>query len=75
MKPRLLPSGLQRGIPFIIQEDWSPDQALAVIELLDDLREVIWQRYQMPIQDLLREQRGVQDESNSVNISDTDPPF
>ena len=75
MKPRLLPSGLQRGIPFLIQEDWSPEQALAVIELLDDLREVIWQRYQMPIQDLLREQRGVQDESNSVNISDTDPPF
>jgi len=75
MKPRLLPSGLQRGIPFLIQEDWSPDQALAVIELLDDLREVIWQRYQMPIQDLLREQRGVQDEANSVNISDTDPPF
>lgn len=75
MKPRLLPSGLQRGIPFLIQEDWSPDQALAVIELLDDLREVIWQRYQVPMQDLLREQRGVQDESNSVNISDTDLPF
>ncbi len=75
MKPWLLPSGLQRGIPFHIQEDWSPDQVLAVIELLDDLREVIWQRYQMPIQDLLREQRGVQDESNSVNISATDPPF
>lgn len=71
MKPRLLPSGLQRGIP----EDWSPAQALAVIELLDDLREVIWQRYQVPMQDLLREQRGAQDESNSVNISDTDPPF
>jgi hypothetical protein len=48
---------------------------LAVIELLDDLREVIWQRYQVPIQDLLREQRGAQDESNSVNVSDTDPPF
>jgi hypothetical protein len=75
MKPRLLPSGLQRGTPFLIQEDWSPDQALAVIELLDDLREVIWQRYQVPIQDLLREQRGAQDESNSVNVSDTDPPF
>ena len=42
MKPLLLPSGLQRGIPFLIQEDWSPEQALAVIKLLDDLREVIW---------------------------------
>ena len=75
MKHRLFPSGLQRGIPFLIQENWSPDQALAVIELLDDLRELIWQHYQVPIQDLLREQRGAQDESKSVNISDTDPPF
>lgn len=56
MKPWLLPSGLQRGMPLLIQEDWTPEQALAVIELLDDLREVIWQRYQLPLQDLLREQ-------------------
>ena len=45
MKPWLLSSGLQRGIPFIVQDDWSPEQALAVVELLDDLREVIWARY------------------------------
>ena len=58
MKPWLLPSGLQRGIPFIIQEDRSPEQALAVIELLNDLREVIWNRYQHQLQQELREQRG-----------------
>jgi hypothetical protein len=29
-----------------------PEQALAVIELLDDLHEVIWQHYQLPLQDL-----------------------
>ena len=58
MKPWLLPSGLLRGIPFIIQEDWSPEQALAVIELLDDLREVIWNRYQQQLQQELREQCG-----------------
>ena len=58
MKPWRLPSGLQRGIPFIIQEDWSPEQALAVIELLDDLREVIWNRYQQQLQQELRKQRG-----------------
>jgi len=58
MKPWLLPSGLQRGIPFIIPEDWSPEQALAVIELLDDLREVIWNRYQQQLQQELRKQRG-----------------
>lgn len=75
MKPWLLPSGLQCGIPFIVQEDWSAEQALAVIELLDDLREVIWARYQLPLQDLLREQRCTQNESCTGNINQTDPPF
>ncbi len=75
MKSWLLPSGLQRGIPFLIQDNWTPEQALAVIELLDDLREVIWQRYQLPLQDLLREQRNTQNEFNSRNINQTDLPF
>lgn len=75
MKPWRLPSGLQRGIPFIIQENWSPEQALAVVELLDDLREVIWARYQIPLQSLLREQRCSQLTSESKNINETDPPF
>jgi hypothetical protein len=75
MKPWLLPSGLQRGIPFLVQEDWSPEQALAVIELLDDLREVIWQRYRLPLQELLCEQRCPKDTSDSKSINETDPPF
>jgi hypothetical protein len=75
MKPWLLPSGLQHGIPFLIQEDWSPEQSLAVIELLDDLREVIWQRYQLQLQELLHEQRCTQHESHSENINQADPPF
>ena len=75
MKHWQLPSGLQRGIPFIIQEDWSPEQALAVVELLDDLREVIWARYQIPLQELLREQCCSQLTSESQNINETDPPF
>ena len=75
MKPWLLPSGLQRGIPLLIQEDWTPEQALAVIELLDDLREVIWQRYQLPLQDLLREQRGTQAITDLEQIGNADPPF
>src|ERR1019366_5210604 len=57
MKHSHLPSGLQRGIPFIISADWSAEEALAVFEILNDLREVIWNRYQFAIQDLLKEQR------------------
>lgn len=75
MKPWLLPSGLQRGIPFIIQDDWSPEQALAVVELLDDLREMVWNHYQLALQELLREQRCTQDASYAENNNETDPPF
>ncbi|MDP2829343.1 MAG: hypothetical protein Q8O37_12150 [Sulfuricellaceae bacterium] len=75
MKPWLLPSGIQHGIPFLIQGDWSPEQALAVVELLDDLREMIWARYQIQLQELLREQRCSQLTSESKNINETDPPF
>ena len=75
MKPWLLPSGLQRGMPLLIQEDWTPEQALAVIELLDDLREVIWARYQLQLQELQREQRCTEDKAGFVNINQTDPSF
>jgi hypothetical protein len=62
-------------MPLLIQEDWTPEQALAVIELLDDLREVIWQRYQLPLQDSLREQRGTQAITDLEQIGKADPPF
>lgn len=75
MKPWLLPSGLQRGIPFIIQDKWSPEQALAVVELLDDLREVIWGRYQIPLFELLNEQHRKYSDSDSGSVKENDPPF
>ena len=55
MNPGLLPSARQRGIPFILPDDWTPEQALAVVELLDDLRETICNHYQIPLHDLLRD--------------------
>ena len=75
MKPWLLPSGLQRGIPFIIPNDWSPEQALAVVELLDDLREIITQHYQVPLHELLLEQRSTYITSDSNTIEKDDPLF
>jgi len=32
-------------IPFEIPAYWTPEQALAVVELLDDLRTLIWAHY------------------------------
>jgi hypothetical protein len=51
------PSGLTRGLSLLIDSDWSPEQAFAVIELLDDLREIIWTRYELALHDIHRSQR------------------
>jgi len=70
-----LSSGLQRGISFLIQDDWSPEQALAVVELLDDLREVIWNRYQLQLHEPLCDQHCPSTTPSSGGIDKTDPPF
>ena len=41
---------------FEIPDYWTPEQALAVYELLDDLRECILSRYDLQIMDALREE-------------------
>lgn len=75
MKPWILPSGLQQGIPFILPVNWTPEQALAVVELLDDLRAVICQHYQLPIHELLYQQRlPCMDTDATLDIFG-DPPF
>lgn len=75
MKPWLLPSGRQRGIPFILPDDWTPEQALAVVELLDDLRELIWAHYQIPLHDLLREQCCPVPPADHSTTDTSAPPF
>jgi len=75
MKRCHLPSGLLQAIPFIIPANWSAEQALAVFELLDDLRHQIWTHYQVPLCELLREQRRPFNESDTLNLPFDDPPF
>ena len=74
MKPWLLPSGLQQGIALIIHKDWSTAQAVAVVELLDDLREVIYRHYQPQIQEFMHHDRGAGPNSYS-DIHEDDAPF
>lgn len=63
------PSGLSRGLDFLIDADWTPAQALAVVELLDDLRDRILAHYEVQLYEQLREDRITTDSS------DGDPPF
>jgi len=52
------PSGLQDGLDFLINSEWTPEQAYAVFQLLDDLRDRIVAKYELPITELMREERG-----------------
>jgi hypothetical protein len=67
-----LPSGLQRGLPFLIQDDWTPAQAWAVVELLDDLREVIYRHYLLQIQQYLQDERTEVTSSTDFTMADED---
>jgi hypothetical protein len=46
-----------RQIDLAIPAYWSPEEALAVFELLDDLRDKIWAHYGLRLQQLLAEQQ------------------
>ena len=74
MKPRPLPSGLRQGIASIIQQDWSTAQAVAVVELLGDLQEVICRHYQQQIQEFMRHDHGTGPSAYSDPHED-DVPF
>jgi hypothetical protein len=42
----------------LIPDWWTPEQALAVFELLNDLRDTLWAIHGRQIQDLLQHQKG-----------------
>lgn len=70
MKRHHQPSGLTRGLELLIDPHWSPGQALAVIELLDDLRDRIWAHYELALLTRFRE-----DYLTRHDVEITDPPF
>ena len=45
-----------------IPDYWTPEQALAVFELLDALRERVWDQYREQIQEQYRIDRGEDDD-------------
>ena len=66
--------GLPHATPLAIPTYWTPEQAIAVFELVDDLRETIWSIYQTNLQDLTRQQRQ-SPAIDRIEIDDNDPPF
>lgn len=64
------PSDLQRGLELLIDPNWTPEQAIAVIEPLEDLRDRIWAHYELVPLEQYREDRLTQAE-----LPFCDPPF
>ena len=57
-------------IPCAIPAYWTPEQALAVIELLEDLRDLIWSHYGLQLHE---EYRREQSHSVQPGASTDDP--
>ena len=56
--------------------DWSPEQAVAVFEILDELRERIWAHYGLQIQQVLRDERSsALPATHDIDIDEADVPF
>lgn len=54
---------------------WTPAQATAVFEVLDELREAIWRNYGVQIQQALRQDRATTTSVIPANLDDGDVPF
>lgn len=55
---------------------WSPEQAVAVFEILDELREHVWARYGLQIQQVLRDERSTTvPATHDFDIDEGDVPF
>ena len=65
---KLQGSELSSGLPFTVDVTWAPEQASAVLELLDDLRERIWTHYGWAIQNLMREQHVTNEPLNDYDL-------
>ena len=64
------PSCLQHGPALVIDPHGSPEQAMAVIEVLDDLRDRIWTHYETALLNQYRDERITRNDRPV-----TDPPF
>ncbi|NYT62885.1 hypothetical protein H0A66_11235 [Alcaligenaceae bacterium] len=72
MKTYHSPSGRQRGLDLLIDSDWSPEQAMAVLDLLDELRDRIWAHYELALFKQYRKDRITEVQ---LTPPSSDPPF
>ena len=49
----------------IIPDGWSPEQALAVYQFLDELRDRLWEHYQESIIEQLKAEQEIQEQNDA----------
>ena len=60
----------------LIPAAWTPEQALAVFELLDELRDALWAIHGCQIQELLQKEQGfAAGDRQSNKLNGADPSF
>jgi hypothetical protein len=64
---------LPLSVPFGIPTYWSPNQALAIFQFIDEMRDIIAALYNTKLHDEARRQANPTDHPNV--IPDDDPPF
>ena len=62
-----------RPLTVAIPRTWTPEEALAVFELIDELRDKICALYNVQLQDLLREQCAGRREDEGEETADHRP--
>ena len=70
--PRETPSLPAHLRPFTVEipRYWTPEEALAVFELIDNLRDKLWTLYGPTLQDLLRKQRANHGDDDSTALDE-----
>jgi hypothetical protein len=75
-KPGADPTGADYSAGrFQVPAHWTPAQAVAVFEMLDELRDSVWRSYGSQIQQALREDRAGATSATAANLGDGDVPF
>lgn len=69
------PTAERNSCALELPSHWTPAQATAVFEVLDDLRELVWQNYGRQIQQVLRRDRAIKTSSIPADIEYGDVPF
>jgi hypothetical protein len=69
------PDTVQNSGKFEVPTHWTPAQATAVFEVLDDLLESVWRRYGVQIQQAQRRDRVVKTPAIRANLGDGEVPF